>query len=523
MSISISSTTESLSSEHLSDSLYVNAPKRWKELPYDTKRRMIGWVEIRDAKTAEYKEYMLPVDTTVEIGPSSTEPDCRINIGGPPNAYFELVAARNGITFKNNQHPSIYIEGERVDVNYVGLLPNKCHVTIPGCKTTFVVHELQPTRVNENINDEEFKEWAEENCIMTETRLGAGGQGAVYLGVDRRTKEYVAIKSFRGGDDQDTAAREASILKELRGYPYFIQMVGKCITSRNTYIVLQHAWGDLDRYIDLHGTVSEECAKTIFKQLLEGMQIMHDNDLVHRDIKPGNILLLEFSQAPTAVYADFGLTQQLISPVELLTDCVGTYAYMAPEVLKTHPRWDDIKLNLKNSSSEIAQPLNSTVFANDGYGKPSDMWSLGITLFQMLFGAFPFEWGDAPHDKLANILSMDVSTLNQHGRVTNECMELISNLLKVDADKRYTAEDALECAWFTAEGVSSPTASAVEESSLSTEITVELTPPSTESVVEAIPPAPPQQPPKRKWRLPYPPTRTYYSRKAKRGPINYKC
>ncbi|KAI8054659.1 kinase-like domain-containing protein, partial [Syncephalis plumigaleata] len=226
---------------------------------------------------------------------------------------------------------------------------------------------------------------------------------------------------------------------------------------------------------------------------------------------------LEFSQSPTAVFADFGLTEQLVSPVALLTSCVGTPGYMAPEVLKTHPRWVATKLNLENS--------NPSIFANDGYGKASDMWSLGITLFQMLFGELPFEWGDGPHDKLANILSMDVSTLNQNGRVTNECMELISNLLVVDADKRYTVDDALECAWLTeptVEGVSSPTASAVEESSLSTEITVELTPPSTESVVELLPPTPPPQPPKRKWRLPYPPTRTYYSRKAKRGPINYK-
>ncbi|KAI8047656.1 kinase-like domain-containing protein [Syncephalis plumigaleata] len=218
---------------------------------------------------------------------------------------------------------------------------------------------------------------------------------------------------------------------------------------------------------------------------------------------------LEYSQSPTAVFADFGLTEQLVSPVALLTSCVGTYSYMAPE--------DATKLNLENS--------NPSIFANDGYGKASDMWSLGITLFQMLFGAFPFEWGDGPHDKLANILSMDVSTLNKHGRISNNCMELISNLLVVDADKRYTVDDALECAWLTeptAEGVSSPTASAVEESSLSTEITVELTPPSTESVVELLPPTPPPQPPKRKWRLPDPPTRTYYSRKAKRGPINYK-
>ncbi|KAI8052469.1 kinase-like domain-containing protein [Syncephalis plumigaleata] len=492
MSVSTSTTTESLSSEHLSDSLYVNVPQGWSQMSNEDKRKLVGWVEIRDAKTAEYKEYMLPVGTTVKIGLSSTERDCRINIGGPPDAYFELVAARNGITFKSKEKEWTLTTWD-------------CFRT--SATSPFPDAKLQPTRVNENINDEEFKEWAEENCIMTETRLGEGGQGSVYLGVDRRTKEYVAIKSFRRGNDQDTAAREASILKELRGYPYFIQMVGKCITSRNTYIVLQHAWGDLDRYIDLHGTVPEECAKTIFKQLLEGIKIMHDNYLVHRDIKPGNILLLEFSQAPTAVYADFGLTKQLVSPVALLTSCVGTPGYMAPEVLKTHPDWD--LLELKEKYPAIAHLLDVSPFTKNGYSKASDMWSLGITLFQMLFGGRPFE---------------------------TDGMELISNLLVVDADKRYTVDDALECAWLTepeVEGESLSTASTVEEASQSTEITVELTLPSTESVVEisppiepaveeVSPPTPSPRPPKRNWRLPDPPTRAYYSRKAKRGPINYK-
>ncbi|KAI8047859.1 kinase-like domain-containing protein [Syncephalis plumigaleata] len=203
----------------------------------------------------------------------------------------------------------------------------------------------------------------------------------------------------------------------------------------------------------------------------------------------------KYSQSPTAVYADFGLTEKLVPPTSLITEFGGTKAYMAPEVFTAHNlEWRVITRGFELMDRKLLPFLELPSLMKKGYGKASDMWSLGIILFEMLFGRLPFQMADDCYEQFRNTLKMDVAALNRHGRVTDEGMELICNLLKVDANKRYTVDDALACSWLAE--------LAAEEASSS---------------------ASAQQPRKRKWRKPSPSTRTNYPRDAKRANVNYKC
>ncbi|KAI8053806.1 kinase-like domain-containing protein [Syncephalis plumigaleata] len=483
MSAATSTTSATLASPH-SDELYVNLPLCWDTLPNDVKRSMVGWVQIIDAETTECPLLPGQILSIVSDNTKSTE------IDGSSDVHFELEV--------NIMLPSVKVEGDEVDAGQQRRILQSFHIVIPNCTTTFVVHKLQRTTVNEDIDDEEYNEWAKKKFVMTNTELGAGAYGSVCLGFYRSTSKRVAIKTIFG-NYQDMTFQEVDILSSLGGHPYFIQLIDAHATSQAMYIVLQHAWGDLGRYIDLHVTVPEECAKVIFKQLLKGIKIMHDKNLVHRDIKPGNILLLEFSQSPTAVYADFGLTKKLMPSTSLITSFAGTRFYMAPEVFKTRRDWGAIKSEIKGEYQDMAYLLDLPSYTKNGYGKASDMWSLGITLFQMVFGELPFETAGTYSSQLSSILSMNVNNSNQQ-----------------DSDERYTAEEALACAW-----LAEPT---VEEAVSSSEPAVEeVSPPTEPAAEEASPPAPPQQPPKRKWRKPSPSTRTHYPRDAKRANINYKC
>jgi serine/threonine protein kinase len=69
--------------------------------------------------------------------------------------------------------------------------------------------------------------------------------------------------------------KEVKALKKLSGHPQFIKLVGACTTDLNNYIILQHAWGDLGRYIRFRGPFPEVTAKNIFKQLLKGIKVSH--------------------------------------------------------------------------------------------------------------------------------------------------------------------------------------------------------------------------------------------------------
>ncbi|XP_046404391.1 serine/threonine-protein kinase 40-like [Ischnura elegans] len=153
-------------------------------------------------------------------------------------------------------------------------------------------------------------------------------------------------------------------------------------------------------------------ALIIFYHTVKVIQDLHAKNIVHRDLKLGNIVVNRRNL--TVTLTNFCLGKQLGSETDLLVDQKGSPAYISPEVLHGKPY----------------------------LGKPSDMWALGVVLYTMLYGQFPF-YDSSPSQLFAKIKTATYTT-PKDGRVTYDAAALIANLLVLDPIQRYTASQVLE-------------------------------------------------------------------------------
>jgi serine/threonine-protein kinase len=200
-------------------------------------------------------------------------------------------------------------------------------------------------------------------------RLAVGGMGEVHLATDDRLGRLVAVKVLAAGfadspDFVERFRREALTAAAL-SHPNIAQVYDYGVDGDSHFIVMEYAEGqDLAHVIREHGRLTPSDAVRIAEQVCAALGAAHRAGVVHRDIKPGNVIVRPDG---TVKVTDFGIARALGQAS--LTDTgtvMGTAAYVAPE----------------QARGEATTPS-------------SDLYSLGILLFQMLTGAVPFE-GDTP-------------------------------------------------------------------------------------------------------------------------------
>merc|ERR1719331_425842 len=172
---------------------------------------------------------------------------------------------------------------------------------------------------------------------------------------------------------------------------------------------------NLQHHVIREKKLSEREALSIFYNVVCVVNKLHEKNVIHRDLKLGNIVLNCRSRKVTLT--NFCLGKHLMNNNDLLKDQRGSPAYISPDVLSGKP------------------------YA----GKPSDMWALGVVLFTMLYGQFPF-YDNAPHELFQKIKIADY-TLPDDGRVSEDTKSLIRKLLITNPKERMTAsqvKDALE-------------------------------------------------------------------------------
>ena len=168
---------------------------------------------------------------------------------------------------------------------------------------------------------------------------------------------------------------------------------------------------NLQHHVIREKKLSEKESLVIFHSVVTIVCRLHKNNIVHRDLKLGNIVLDKRSNMVTIT--NFCLGKHLMSDNDLLKDQRGSPAYISPDVLSNKPY----------------------------QGKPSDMWALGVVMFTMLYGQFPF-YDSAPQELFNKIKSAEF-TIPEDGRVSEDTVGVIKRLLVTDPVKRLTAEQVL--------------------------------------------------------------------------------
>eukprot|EP00607_Mallomonas_marina_P009647 CAMPEP_0182419592 /NCGR_PEP_ID=MMETSP1167-20130531/4010_1 /TAXON_ID=2988 /ORGANISM="Mallomonas Sp, Strain CCMP3275" /LENGTH=804 /DNA_ID=CAMNT_0024594589 /DNA_START=427 /DNA_END=2841 /DNA_ORIENTATION=+ len=184
-------------------------------------------------------------------------------------------------------------------------------------------------------------------------------------------------------------------------------------TTRHVYLVLELCrGGDLHNFIRYHSRLDESVTRRFLLQLEKGLQFLNEHHLLHRDIKPQNLLLTEFSSRATLKLADFGMARALAGASLATTHC-GSPLYMAPEILR-----------------------------NQDYDAKADLWSVGCVVFQMLVGSPPFN-GDCQSSLLRNI-EREPLIFPSGIPFSDEMKAVLSLILRPDPTQRGSLKDLSE-------------------------------------------------------------------------------
>jgi serine/threonine protein kinase len=258
--------------------------------------------------------------------------------------------------------------------------------------------------------------------------LGRGRFSVVQSAVHLKEKARYAVKVVENkslGDEENLEALETEIdiLRKLE-HPHIVSLKEVVVSTQDTYIVMELLSGGelFNRIIDT-GPFTEADASSLFAQVLLSMDYLHSLNIVHRDVKPENILYLSEGSVEIKLI-DFGYAG-VWAPDKPLTGLCGTPDYVAPEVLS----WYD--------DDEKGTP----------YGKGSDLWSLGVLLYVILSGCSPFSADE--EDAILSLVAQAKYEFHEAEwqGISAEAKDLISRLLVVEPDQRLTMQQMLDHPW----------------------------------------------------------------------------
>jgi cyclin-dependent kinase len=206
-------------------------------------------------------------------------------------------------------------------------------------------------------------------------KLGEGTYGIVYKAKNRETGQIVALKRIRLDSEDEgvpcTAIREISLLKELK-HPNIVSLFDVIHTEKKLTLVFEFCDLDLKKYMDQHNSIiSKNTMKSFLYQLLRGVAFCHEKRVLHRDLKPQNLLINKKGELKLA---DFGLARSSGIPVRSYSHEVVTLWYRPPDVL----------MGSRNYSTSI------------------DIWSAGCIFAEMVTGR-PLFPGSNANDQLLRI------------------------------------------------------------------------------------------------------------------------
>lgn len=250
--------------------------------------------------------------------------------------------------------------------------------------------------------------------------IGKGAFGKVTLGIHKLTGKQVAIKTIEKSYIKDEFSRrkvfqEVYILKKIR-HSNIIRLFEVFESTNHLLMVMEYAGkGDLLQHVNSRGRLKEKEARYFFRQILYGLGHWHCRSVLHRDVKLDNILI---DSNMGIKICDFGVSK-IIKKAQKIVEQWGTPAYIAPEII-----------------------------ADNGYhGFYVDIWSLGVLLFAMVWGAVPFK---------ANNMQELYKNIMNNGfwfpvPLSKEVKDLVKKMLNKVPEKRMLIPEILSHPWVVSE------------------------------------------------------------------------
>ncbi|XP_058109734.1 cell division control protein 2 homolog A isoform X1 [Magnolia sinica] len=279
-------------------------------------------------------------------------------------------------------------------------------------------------------------------------KIGEGTYGVVYKARDRVTNETIALKKIRLEQEDEgvpsTAIREISLLKEMQ-HGNIVRLQDVVHSDKRLYLVFEYLDLDLKKHMDSCPELSKDprLIKTFLYQILRGIAYCHSHRVLHRDLKPQNLLIDR--RTNSLKLADFGLARAFGIPVRTFTHEVVTLWYRAPEIL-LGSRHYSTPVDVWSVGCIFAEMVNQRpLFPGDSeidelfkifrvLGTPNEETWPGVTALPDFKSAFP-KW---PSKDLATV----VPDLEPAG------IDLLSKMLFLEPSRRITARNALEHEYF---------------------------------------------------------------------------
>jgi serine/threonine protein kinase len=250
--------------------------------------------------------------------------------------------------------------------------------------------------------------------------VGKGQFGAVFLGVDKKSNENVAIKIMDKTKltlkELDSLRVESEILKKCN-HKNIVKFIDEFENTEKIYIILEYLSGKnlFNFLISQEEILSNRVNRVIVQQIAHGLKYLSKLGIVHRDLKPENIMISDNLEVKIV---DFGLAR-IFGKDNFVTEVIGTLAYVAPEVIEGH-----------------------------GYGRDIDMWSFGVILYYLLTGKLAFEDPEKLYGVIENQgVKKELFNKKLFPNVSSFAIDLTKKCLSLRKD-RITIDEFLKHPWF---------------------------------------------------------------------------
>ncbi|XP_011708605.1 peripheral plasma membrane protein CASK isoform X9 [Macaca nemestrina] len=258
--------------------------------------------------------------------------------------------------------------------------------------------------------------------------IGKGPFSVVRRCINRETGQQFAVKivdvakfTSSPGLSTEDLKREASICHMLK-HPHIVELLETYSSDGMLYMVFEFMDGadlcfEIVKRADAGFVYSEAVASHYMRQILEALRYCHDNNIIHRDVKPHCVLLASKENSAPVKLGGFGVAIQLGESGLVAGGRVGTPHFMAPEVVKREP-----------------------------YGKPVDVWGCGVILFILLSGCLPFY---GTKERLFEGIIKGKYKMNprQWNHISESAKDLVRRMLMLDPAERITVYEALNHPW----------------------------------------------------------------------------